>query len=174
MSRLSAFQASYADWKLIKTRKVVQIVFEVPVEQAGLAYEVLDGMPNYGSEVWCAIARLNLKQEEAAKPRPSSPDKAPAGGAPRAAAKSFHEMPAGQQAGILCREPAFIKFLSEELAAMVHGCRVVNAEQATIYVREFCGVLSRSEIETQPTAMGRWRRLVSDYRAWMREPAVVA
>ena len=38
----AAFRASYSDWKLIKTRSVVQIVFEVPLEAADEAYQVLD------------------------------------------------------------------------------------------------------------------------------------
>jgi hypothetical protein len=59
MSEPAAFSASYADWKVIKTRRVVQIVLEVPLEAAGHAYNVLGGMPNFGGEEWFAVARLN-------------------------------------------------------------------------------------------------------------------
>lgn len=54
----AAFSASYADLKVIKTRRVVQIIFEVPLEAAGHSLNVLGGMPDTESEAWFAIARL--------------------------------------------------------------------------------------------------------------------
>lgn len=54
----AAFTASYADIKTIKTRQVVQIIFEVPVEAAAHAYNVLGGWPDFTSERWFAIARM--------------------------------------------------------------------------------------------------------------------
>lgn len=62
MEKPAAFSASYSDWRVIKGRKVVQIVLEVPLEAADHAYNVLGGMPNFGSENWFAVARL--KQDE--------------------------------------------------------------------------------------------------------------
>ena len=59
MTRSANFLATYSDMRLIKGRKVVQYVFEVPLEGANTAYEVLVGMPNPAAEVWCAIARLD-------------------------------------------------------------------------------------------------------------------
>jgi hypothetical protein len=60
----AAFRASYADWKLIKTRSVVQIILEVPLESADAAYKVLGGMPNFGAEQWMAVARLSPEAKE--------------------------------------------------------------------------------------------------------------
>lgn len=54
----AAFSATYADWKLIKTRQVVQVIFEVPLEAAGHAYNVMEGMPSPMQERWFAIARM--------------------------------------------------------------------------------------------------------------------
>ena len=54
----AAFSATYSDLKLIKTRSVVQFIFEVPLEAAGHAYNVLGGMPSPMEEKWFAIARL--------------------------------------------------------------------------------------------------------------------
>lgn len=59
----AAFRAVFADWKVIKTRATVQLVFEIPIEQADQAYQALGGMPIAASEVWCGIARLKLKDE---------------------------------------------------------------------------------------------------------------
>jgi hypothetical protein len=58
MDKPAAFSAEYADWKLIRTRKVVQIVFEVPMELADHAYQVVGGMPNLAEPSWFGIARL--------------------------------------------------------------------------------------------------------------------
>lgn len=57
----AAFGAEYVDWKLIKTRGAVQIVFEVPIEKAGHAYEALGGMPAQGASTWFAIAKMEKK-----------------------------------------------------------------------------------------------------------------
>lgn len=54
----AVLEASYSDFKLIKTRSVISLSFEVPVEQANLVHQVL-GIPQPGHEMSVAIARLN-------------------------------------------------------------------------------------------------------------------
>ena len=63
MSEPAAFSATYSDLKVIRGRKVVQFVFEVPIEAAGHAMNILGGMPNPMAEKWFAIARLNKAEE---------------------------------------------------------------------------------------------------------------
>jgi hypothetical protein len=58
----AAFSATYSDWRVLKGRKVIQIVLEVPLEAAGHAYNVLGGMPKIGGEEWFAIARLDPRK----------------------------------------------------------------------------------------------------------------
>ena len=58
MEKPAAFSATYSDWKVIKTRQVVQIVLEVPLKAADHAYNVLGGMPTFEAEQWFAVARL--------------------------------------------------------------------------------------------------------------------
>ena len=60
----AAFTATYSDWKIIKTRGAVSISFEVPLKAVGHAYNVLGGMPDFGTEQWFAIARLEKKPDE--------------------------------------------------------------------------------------------------------------
>lgn len=60
----AVFSASFSDWRVIKGRKVVAIVFEVPLEAADHAYNVLGGMPNFGADQWFAIARLQKPEGE--------------------------------------------------------------------------------------------------------------
>lgn len=59
----AAFGAEYVDWKLIRTRGAVQIVFEVPINEAGHAYEALGGMPAQGNSRWFGIAPLKKKPD---------------------------------------------------------------------------------------------------------------
>lgn len=151
----AAFQATFSDWRLVKGRKVVQCVFEVPIEGAGLAYDVLGGMPDPSKSVWCAIARLNLggadDVERETAPRPV-PDKPPAG-----ARKS----PA-QMAGILCGERLFRTFLTDI------GLPAFETEAAAAVVREYCDVESRSEILPGTPAGDKWEQLLAKFEMWKR------
>lgn len=163
MTDAAAFRACYADWKLIKTRSVVQIVLEIPVEQSGLAYEVLGGMPQPGKEIWCGVARLAETKESAQKPRPQDTDENPTERPGGAASKSWHEMPASQQAAILCGDAAFQRFLVEHYDGVM-----MDSEDAARVVRQLCNVHSRAELNTNNEAAMKWKGLVLDYRGWMR------
>lgn len=104
------------------------------------------------------------KQKEVdAKPRPDS--FCPSQGGAR---RSFHEMTLAEQAGMLSADPAFIKFLETERCGSV-----TDSTSAAVYVRALCGIKSRSELKAGGEPAQRWTNLVSDYRAWMREPEVV-
>lgn len=52
----AVFKATYANFKNVQGRKVLQIILEVPIEKA---HEVLDvlGMPTAG-DTWVAVAKL--------------------------------------------------------------------------------------------------------------------
>jgi predicted metalloenzyme YecM len=63
-------QGTFADFRLIKGRKVCQIVIEVPIEQADQALAALGGLPQPATEAWVAIARLETKE----KVTPLKPD----------------------------------------------------------------------------------------------------
>jgi acid phosphatase family membrane protein YuiD len=53
----AAFQATYANFKNVQSRKVLQIILEVPIENAHQVFSVL-GMPNSHESAWVAVARL--------------------------------------------------------------------------------------------------------------------
>ena len=85
--------------------------------------------------------------------------------APRGA---FNDMPPVQQAGILCADPVFWKYLTEKFKTAID-----NEESATVVVRRFCNVDSRAHIKVRTAAHAEWRVLVDGYRAWQREPEYV-
>lgn len=199
MTNAAAFRATYADWKLIKTRSVVQVVFEVPLEQADLAYQVIGGMPDPGAERWCAIARL--VDNMALRPRPpqAQGESQPAddshrgqphheGGAtklnegvtvapdlPVEAAGSCGDTPdrphtprkvapdkrMAQRAGRLCADTVFQQFLLER-GSILSKCEPEAAE----FIRQYCGVESRSELIPGEPAATVWTHLHSEFEAW--------
>jgi hypothetical protein len=182
----AAFKATYSDWKLLRTRKVVQIVLEVPVELADHAYRVLDGMPLSGEEIWVAVARLNAESEvmpnqlsngqhalQRSDDDSSKHDARPAPAMaqptqPARAKQSWDELSPAQQAGMLCADKSFIQFLAGEYQ---RGCDDEN--EAADIVRWYCDVESRAEIKRGTRANVLFQELVGKYRAWMREPEFV-
>jgi hypothetical protein len=162
MTKAAAFRAEFSDWKLIRTRKVVQIVLEVPVELSGEAYEVLGGMPDPSKSIWCAVARLkggDVADTEGGSQIDTSP-------APSPAQPGRAKSPA-QVAGYLCKLPPFWKFLREECGRHY----AIDEDGAAEAVREICGVEHRSEIIHGTDAALYWHDLRSKFRVW--EMAVV-
>ena len=167
----AAFQATYSDWRLIKGRKVVQVVFEVPLEGAGQAYDALGGMPDPSKEVWCAVARLNANRKEGLD-TPVAPAKAPASEADNASPvrvpRKWEDVPATTQACIRCNEVPFVKFLNVEFDANI--TTTAGAEQ---FVRDYCGVESRRDIRGgEPLRL--WQELDGLFGAWNLAPQVGA
>ncbi len=135
---MTAIRATYSDVKLVKTRKVLQLIFEVPIEEADNALRVLGGMPRPDAETWVGIAPIT---EEAA----TAPDK------PR---RRMAELGFVQQAGILCNDPRFQKW-----------CGCVDEIATAFYVREYCGIGSRTELATNAAGRTRWDELRSEFDA---------
>lgn len=180
--------ACFADWKLIRTRAVVQLVFEIPIENADAAYQVVGGMPIAAKERWFAICPLRegtvrpenygakkdatpAAKETAPSPQPTPNPNVPAG-AKRS--KSWHEMLPAQQAGILCSEPAFLRYLETEYPPEYNSINMMDGgTDAGELVRLICGVSSRAELVPGSAAAETWKQIASGYRAWMEEPKVM-
>ena len=171
MTDRAAFQASYTDWRVIKGRKVVSISFEVPIEHADLAYQVLGGMPNPASEIWCGIARISASTGSAGQPpqvaesvAAGSPDPVEEIRAPSPKRK-WDDLPPQTQAAIVGAEPGFWRF-----ALYVHNTTVLDESMAANFIREFCRVDSRAKLATNPEALTLWKVLQHQYRTWRDHP----
>jgi hypothetical protein len=186
----AAFRGTYADFKLIKTRGVVSISFEVPVEQAQAALDVLGGMPVAASEIWCGIARLTNpvleERKSQAEPKTRSegvhaipPAGRTAGSIPATGATTetqpvdgaktktaFRDMRLANQAGMLCAEVPFQRFLAERLKYE----KPFSKDEAADHVHRHCNVASRKDIRPDSTSGKRWERLVMEYRTWLHAP----
>jgi hypothetical protein len=177
MTKAAAFRATYSDWKLIRTRSCVQIVFEIPLEQSGSAYDALGGMPNPAAEVWCGIARLALPIENigndvdvgeaisSSHPGQASPSLSPD--------KPVTERSLAQRAGALCTKPAFWQFLNETSECIPRGCRISNKDEAKLVVRTECDVKSRADIIPGTPAGDKFEQLDSRFKLWNYGPQYV-
>lgn len=143
----------FADLKTVRTRSIVQMVIEIPVERAEEVVQMF-GFPQPGAEVPVAVARL--VQPVAPKVEQPTPD------GPR-----FNDLPRAKQAGILCREPEFWRFIEKEYCAP--GLTVQNADEAAQSVRAWCGVGSRADLSADPEAADQWDEMRDAYRAWQRD-----
>lgn len=156
----AGFAATFSDFKLIRGRKVAQIVLEVPIEQADAAVNSLGGLPRPDSERWVAVARLVPGAEKAASGQAPRP-------APEKPRRTFDELPLAQQAALKCSDEAFQRFMVE-----MHEAEPGD-DGAAEAVRAYCGVASRSEIKAGTQAAGCWRDLLGRYRLWMEEASFV-
>jgi hypothetical protein len=148
MSDKAVAQGTYSDFKIIRGRKVAQIVVEIPIEQAQ-AFIHAFGIPNAAQETWVALARLQIpaKQETppGALPEPHRP---------------FPSLPYAQQAALRCNDMAFREFLRSK----DHKCD--SAEDAAKIVRAYCEVTSRADIRPGTKAEKFWLKLNSHYEFW--------
>lgn len=149
MAQPSAFKGTYSDWKLVKTRGVVQVIFEVPLADADAAYSILGGMPNAANETWFGIAALNI----GASQQPAAPVEKER--------MKWAEVQPTAQAGIRCDDPIFWAFLREDCQQ-----RVDNSNEAATAVRKICGVNTRAAFNTNHTARVAWHQLDSKFGAW--------
>lgn len=150
--------ASFEDVKRVKTRKTWQLIFEVPEERYDAAIHVLGGSPQSGSDRWVGIARVD---EKLALVGPTDDSAAATVDTKFKAKRPWDEVSPREQACIRCNEPAFGLWLHEYLGGDDPDFPV---EQA---VKNYCGVTSRSELNTSAAGEANWRRLDEEYQDYI-------
>lgn len=151
MSDKAAIQGDYTDLKFVRTRKVAQIVVEIPIEAAGAFVDAF-GTPNPATSIPVALARIQpsaLKQqlqESVEIERKKEP-------------REWSTLKRSQQAGIACSDPGFWNFMSR-----VTGRAASSAEDAATCVRQFCGVNTRADFDAYPDKAANWDKLYSEYQ----------
>jgi hypothetical protein len=160
----AAFRATFSDFKLIKTRKVAQFIFEVPVEQVDAALKVLGGMPRADAEAWVGIARLT--GPKAASETSVAPNDAKA----RYDAGSEGDKAVARSA-ILCKDNSFHDFLCERYADVWSETFDSNDDLEEIAKKTLCsllGVNSRKVIAFNPVVLNDFTKVEAEYRDWNR------
>lgn len=134
----AVMQGAYSDFKVIKSRKVIQMVVEFPIESSASFVEMF-GIPQPHEEQWVAVALMNKT----------------------AVTRNETAMKAIQDAGILCKSSSFGKWLRDE-----RGMTEVNPEDSNSIaqsLRAILGIRSRSELQTDSEALKVWHALKSSY-----------
>lgn len=67
------------------------------------------------------------------------------------------------RAGILCNDRQFRRFVGRTIAAPGGE---VSAQAAAEYLRRFCGVSSRRDLDATPEARARFDTLTLEFDAW--------
>jgi hypothetical protein len=155
MDAPAAFKGTFSDIKFLKGRRVCQVVIETPLEEASRIVGVF-GAPNPAEEVWVGFTRLQDGKAGPVLPdhRHPPPDEPPKPKPERS--------PAVRQAGIVCQEPEFWKFVRSEHGWPGFG----GSEDAAWFVRQHCGVASRRDITSGSPAEKAWNSLFLEYGAW--------
>ncbi len=144
MTTPAAIQGTFADLKTVKTRSVVQMIIEVPIEQGKQVVDAF-GFPQPGSEIPVAVARLNptaAKQEK--------PARKPA--ATRA-----------EKARRMCGVEQFQGFVFQRAPNAVRDGRGGAYQTASDGVKEICGVVTKADLDVLPVPMKRWDALFAEY-----------
>lgn len=134
MSR--AIQGTYADFKIIKSRSVAQMIVEVPLEQANEVVELF-GLPRPNEELWVAVAALH-----------------------KVTVNRTGANEAIQRAGMLCRDPAFGKWLQEAKNMPIDPD---DPDSIANGLRAILGIRSRTEMHDSPETVKAFNRLVAEY-----------
>lgn len=109
-------------------------------------------------------------------PSPSIADAADSPAAAPKPKKHWDELKPSQQAGMACRDASFREWTQDVMASPEHRwdgaeyCDSFMSEEGTkdwpaCYVRWYCGVSSRSDLDTHPEAAKRWRELFGMFQA---------
>lgn len=77
--------------------------------------------------------------------------------------KRFDDMPAAQQAGILCNDPRFQEFAAQRCG--FPGGQF-SSTAAAEYLRDCCGIQSRRWLNTDETARRKFQTLRTEFDAW--------
>jgi hypothetical protein len=174
----AAIKAAFADWRPVKSRGVLQLIMEVPVEQTEHILKTL-GAPIPGQETWVGVALLSpeaSKVEPASKPgespsraagAPSAPPQHGAGAA-SGDTKPKREMSLPQRVGMLCNDSSFQEWAIDFAArrGMSFGnppAGPLRRDAVASIVRAACGVQSRSEILPGTEAAKKWSMLFDGF-----------
>lgn len=158
MTNEAIISAEFTEWKMVKTRSTLQLVFEVPLEMQEHVMRALGTpLPNRSNPV--AICRL----VEGATQQPAQISHAnDAGDTEDIPGKP--PRPLSQVSAILCNIVAFRRFIMEQYEGWD---QLPTADEAADWVREQCGVQSRREFDTDDAAAANFRNIRSAYSAWM-------
>ena len=158
-----AIQATFSDFRVVKGRKVLQLIMEVPVEEGQQALEML-GFPHPHEPQWVAIALID---KAVAETKPVDPLKSEASKhAYRAASERERAV---KRAAILCNDPIFQVWLAQ---VMGRGFQLNESNWSSLdrtaatadNLRKILNIKSRTEIADNDAAYNAFIKLETECR----------
>lgn len=158
--RPAVIRATYATWKPIPSRKVLQLVFEIPIEQQQEALTVL-GIPKIETAQWYAIAKLALPASAGGASQPSEQEAQRPNDLPIKSARKLTDYPRSQQAAIKLQDPEFIKWLSHTYPGNHNNLGSWNN-----VLKWALNIESKRDLNADTVAAARWDEMLAsfDYR----------
>jgi len=169
MTAPAAFKATFSDFRLVKGRKVAQIVVEVPIEEADNALKALGGIPRPDLERWVAVARLSpgafIPKSEAlasADGEGAPPQKQPTP-APGETKGGWYALKPSARAAILCKDGDFLMWANSTWRLQMLLSELPD------WLRNRVDVHSRAQLDPdhaqhRPDALKRYLRIEGQYR----------
>jgi hypothetical protein len=157
----AAIRATFVNVRPVASRGQVQLVFEVPSEQADHALNVLGGFPKPANPVWVGVARLGNEVDATARL---------AAGTDMDVPKEAQSVPVAEkkpatlvtQAYMICQDPKWNDYLERK------GMKLRNADA----MRVLCGVESRSEIIEGTHAGDLFKIVQRDFNQFKRDGTI--
>lgn len=142
-TRPVAIQGEFVELRKIDYRKVYRIYIEVPMEQGDAVIACFGGLPK---GQWIGMAPLDSARV-AAKPAVMAGPPAERA-VHKAEPRKWREVPPSAQAGMLASDPEFQAWVG-----------AATEQEAAAYIRNRCGITSRSELNTNPLALQVWQAM---------------
>ncbi len=153
----AVFSADFVTFKHLPSRRVFQIVCEVPIEQANDVLKML-GMPNAETGTPVAIARLEIGR--GSLPSSASDDGSAATAAPVVLPPSGEgkgpnslRPSLAQEAYRYTLKPSFIRWLN-----------VSTSQEAKTEIKKVCGIASLSDIDKDEYFQERWATMKKQFQ----------
>ncbi len=156
MKDAAAIAAQLVDIRNVGQHKCIKLTLHVPAEQAGLIMEAF-GWPTAVDPVPVAVARLLQQTREEVGAETTNRAQPALGDVPARAPRNK----LAQEAGKLAKTPLFHRYLEA-----IFADTDVGEEEATIHIRAFCAVTSRSQIHPDTPAGDKFIKLYDDFVCW--------
>lgn len=160
MSNLPAISGEFSTFKHVATRKVYQLIIEIPSEAAQTMFATL-GTPGGSEQITVGIARIDPKAVAVPIAKPEAPKER----------RAFTDLPYSQQAAMRCNEPGFWKYCEESSPGACETLAKRGLSQTQIaadLVRSWCRVESRAQIIKGQQSGDNWESLEAAFYAWSR------
>lgn len=154
----AVFSADFVTFKHLPSRRVFQIVCEVPIEQANDVLKML-GMPNAETGTPVAIARLEIG-------RGSLPSSALDDGSGRGGAPTSPGTPSGEGQGPNNPRPSLAQeaYRYTLKPGFIQWLNCITRDNAEAFIEGSCGINSLSELDDNKEAQRDWERIKAEFK----------